>query len=246
MNSLLLSKTNTIIIDKRADQETINNLKKLNLNIIFTIKCEEVQEPISCHPDIQLHPINNELIIVAPNVFEHYNKIFKKTNIKLIKGETTLGYNYPMDIPYNIGRIGNFAIHNSKYTDELTKYYLKKEGIELIDVKQGYSKCSLGIIGKNSAITSDQTIYEKLKNKNIDILLVKKGYINLDGYNYGFIGGSMGNIDNENILITGELKTHIDGDKINKFIKNKNKKIIELKKDKIEDLGSLIPLFLKK
>lgn len=245
VNPLLpFKKANTIILDGRADKEIINNLKKHKLDIILTPECKEVQKPISYHPDIHLHPINYKKIVVAPNVFEYYNKIFKKTDIKLIKGESELGYNYPYDIAYNMARIGNFAIHNLKYTDEKLKYHLLKEGIEMIDVNQGYSKCSIGIIGKNTVVTSDEIIHGKLIKKNIKVLLIENGYIELEGYNYGFIGGSMGNIDEDNVLLAGEFKTHIDGNKIKKYLKENKKRIIELKKGEIKDLGSLIPLII--
>lgn len=246
MNSLLpIKRANTIILDGRAGKEIKDNLKKLNLNIILTPKCLEVQNPISHHPDIHLHPINYNTIVIAPNVFDYYSNIFKNSNIKLIKGNRKLGYDYPKDIPYNIARVGNYAIHNKKYTDESILYLLNNQGIEFINVKQGYSKCSVAIVDENSIITSDRTIYEKTIKKNMDVLLIEKGYIKLEGYNYGFIGGAMGNIDKNNILIAGELKTHIDGDRILDFIKKRNINIIELKKGEIEDLGSMIPIFMK-
>ena len=40
----------------------------MNLNIIPTIECKEVSEPISYHPDIVIHPINHNTLVVAPNV----------------------------------------------------------------------------------------------------------------------------------------------------------------------------------
>ena len=66
------------------------DLKKLNINIIPTIACKEVAEPISYHPDIVIHPINHNTLIVAPNVFDYYEDKLHGLGIKIIKGETKL------------------------------------------------------------------------------------------------------------------------------------------------------------
>ncbi len=121
------TRANIVIIDGRIDEEIETNLKSLNLNIIPTIQCKEVPEPISYHPDIVMHPINHNTLIIAPNVFHYYEDLLWDMGINLIKGETLLSNSYPKDIAYNVGRIGKYAIHNFKYTDEKLKFYLKKK-----------------------------------------------------------------------------------------------------------------------
>ena len=234
------NRARSIIVDGRVSREIYDNLRTLNLRVIKTIKCSKVQEAISYHPDIVIHPINHNTYITSPDMFNYYSEIFKKDDVKLIKGDTCLGYNYPEDIPYNVGRVGNYAVHNLKYTDEKLKYYLEKEGIEFIDVKQGYSKCSLGVIGNNQAITSDDTIYKKLSQRGVKVLLIEEGDIELTGFNYGFIGGSMGNIDEDRVLFAGSLVGNKNEDRIRKYIGQENKEIVELSTNKLVDLGSLI------
>lgn len=233
---------NLAIIDGRASENIISSMNKLNIEIVKTIKCDELLEPISYHPDMVMHPIDYNTLIVAPNVFEYYNEILSKKGIKVIKGERDLSCKYPNDIAYNVGRTKGYAIHNFKYTDELLMYYLKRKGLELINIEQGYTKCSMAIIDENALITSDYPLYRQLTSCGIDVLLIHPGNIDLKGFNYGFIGGSCGNLSKDTIVFTGELKFHPDAVKIEKFIKKYNKKILILSNDKIIDLGTIICL----
>lgn len=234
---------NTVIIDGRISDEIKTRLKELNINLIPTIPCKEVAEPISYHPDIVIHPINYNTLIIAPNVFDYYEDKLYGMGIKILRGETKLGKEYPKDIAYNVGRVGNYAVHNFRYTDEKLKYYLKKEKLDFIDIKQGYSKCSMGIVDDNAVITADYPIYKKLLNYGIDVLLINPGYIKLPGYTYGFIGGATGKLSKDSFVFSGQLDDHPDKVKIEKFVKKYNKNIIWLSKEKIIDIGTIISLY---
>lgn len=237
-----IKEADTVIVAGDADEQIITSLKKLKLNIIPTIKCLDVHDSISYHPDIVIHPINHNTLVIAPNVFDYYREALKGTNLKLIMGEKKLGVKYPDDIAYNIGRMHGSAIHNFAYSDELLKFYLKKQGLDFIDVKQGYSKCSLAIVDERSAITPDKPIYNVLSQRGYDVLLVEAGYVDLKHQNYGFIGGATGNYSKDIVFLSGILDGHRDKDYILRFIKNKNKIIHFLSKENIVDIGTIISL----
>lgn len=234
---------NLIIIDGRVSKEILDNIKKLDLNIITTIKCKEVPEPISYHPDIVMHPINKNTLVIAPNVFDYYDEKLEGMGIKTIRGQTILGKNYSDHVAYNVGRVGNYAIHNLKHTDDVLKYFLKKENIEMIHVNQGYTKCSMMIVDTNAIITADYPIYKKLKGLDVDIMLINRGHIGLEGYPYGFIGGASGNLSKQDIILSGSLDGHPDKDRIFKFLKKYKKRIIYLSHKKIIDIGTIISLY---
>ena len=234
---------NLVIVDGRIDDEIYNNLLKLNLKIIKTIKCEEVDESISYHPDIVIHPLNHNTLIVAPNVFDYYVDKFYGMGIKLIKGEKVLSMQYPDDIAYNVGRLSGIAIHNFKHTDEKLKYYLKKENLNLVNVNQGYTKCSLATLDEHKAITSDYPMYKILTDLGFEILLIKPGSILLEGQNYGFIGGTSGCLSKNKFMLSGSLNSHPNKDEILKFISKSNKELILLSKKEIVDIGTIISLY---
>lgn len=232
-----------VIIDGRVSEEIINNLKSLNIKtIIPTIKCKDVDDSISFHPDIVMHPINHDTLIVAPNVFDYYDEKLKGMGIKLIKGTTNLNREYPLDIAYNIGRVDNYAFHKIEYTDQVVKSHFKNEKIEMIDIKQGYSKCSMAIINNSSIITSDNGIYAKLVSLGIDALLIDSGHIILEKQKYGFIGGTIGNLSQDILIFSGNIDDHPNKIEIENFIKQKEVEIIYLSKEKIIDVGTIICL----
>ena len=100
----------------------------------------------------------------------------------------------------------------------------------IIDVKQGYSKCSVCICKHNTIITDDISIFNNLlQYDDIKSLLVEKGTVKIDKYDYGFIGGCCGLIDKDLLLFNGDLSMHSDFDKIKNFKYNKYvKKINEV------------------
>ena len=75
-----------------------------------------------------------------------------------------------------IGRIASL--------DEKIKEYCRNNGLELINVNQGYAKCSCVPIADNAVITADKGIINTLRNTNIDVLPIGKGSVRLEGAEY--------------------------------------------------------------
>ncbi len=239
-----LGDSNTVIIAGNISEEIYKNLKKLKLRVIKTIAHKKVDSSIKYHPDIVMHPINNNTLVIEPSVYDYYKDEFKDTNIKIIKGEKSLDSKYPLDIAYNVGRIGTLAVHNFQHTDKVLKHYLKRSNLELINVNQGYTKCSMAIVGERDIITSDNFIDKVLKEHGINSLLIKSGHIFLENQNYGFIGGCTGNISNREVVFSGSLDMHPEKTRIEDFIYSLNKEIVYLSKETINDIGTIIALNL--
>lgn len=234
----------TCILAGNASQEILTSLKKMDLELIKTKKCLDLYDSISYHPDIHICPVDKKTVVVASNLFDYYRPLLEKRGIKVVKGSTSLGDAYPENIAYNVGIIGNYAFHNKKYTDLILQEELKKRNIKMIDIKQGYSKCSMAIIDSSRLITADKIIYKKSKELELDCLLIEAGNIYLEGQNYGFIGGSSGSCD-DSFFLTGHLNYHPDKKKIEKFLKKSKKTIRYLSEKPIEDLGTIFIIWNK-
>ena len=148
---------------------------------------------------------------------------------------------YPNDCLLNFADIGDYIICNKAIlTKEIVELLPNKQ---IIDVKQGYSKCSVCICKYNTIITDDISIYNAvLQYDNIKSLLVEKGSVRIDKYDYGFIGGCCGLIDKDILLFNGDLSTHSDFDKIKNFLYDNNVKYIDIKGKPLTDIGSIIPI----
>lgn len=237
-------KISTCIIDGRVSENIESYLNEIGIKTIKTPKCLEVYDAISYHPDIQFFNCGNGKIIVSPNVYEEYLEILKDYKLEIIKGERKLNKKYPKDIAYNVCIVGKYAIHNFKYTDDKVLKYIEEKGYEKINVNQGYSKCSICVVDNNSIITSDKGIVNSIKESGacIECLLIENGDIDLFDMDFGFIGGCSGNISKKEIAFLGNIEKHSDFRIIKEFLERKNKKIVSLSKNKLIDLGSIIPI----
>lgn len=241
-----LKEANLAIVAGNAYIEIFDSLRQLGIEVVPTIKCEEVYDSIAYHPDIVIHPINHNTLVVAPNVYDYYKEKLSKFNVNLIKGKTYLKSKYPENIAYNVGRLAKAAIHNFEYTDIVLKNSLEKENIKFIDVKQGYSKCSMAIIDEDTIITSDEGIYKKLNDLGYCSLLIESGHIFLENQNYGFIGGATGNFSKNKIFFSGTLNKHPNKCKIINFLQENNKKPVFLSNKEISDIGTIISFYCNK
>lgn len=240
-----IKRADTVIVAGNISDEIDKNLKELGLKVIKTLAHKDIHKSIQYHPDLVIHLLTKDVLLVEPSVFDYYKDQFKNTMIKLVKGEKRLKEKYPEDIPYNLGRVGNFAFHKFDFTDIILKRNLQDMNIDLINVNQGYSKCSMAIIGETDVITSDISIDKKVRDLGFNSLLIEPGHIHLEDQDYGFIGGCTGNISNKEVLISGNLDSHPDKESIEGFIHSLGKEIIYLSRDKIIDIGTIIALNTK-
>ncbi len=118
----------------------------------------------------------------------------------------------------------------------------EKDGLTIIPVKQGYTKCSICIADENSIITDDESIFKSAQNYFDDILLISKGSVRLKEMNYGFIGGCTGKIDKNKIAFNGRIESHDDHNLIIDFLDRHNITAVELLNDRLTDIGSIIPV----
>lgn len=228
-----------VIIDCRADEETIRSLSRLNLTIIPTIKLSCVYDAIASHADIQIHYLGSDAFVCAPEAYSYYKTALPE-RFKLIKGSKPLSAKYPNDIAYNAAAVGNSLICNSRSTAiEILQMYTCK-GRNILNVNQGYAKCSTCVVTDDAIITADTGIAEIAKSNGIDVLKISQGHIELKGMDYGFIGGASGLIERNVLAFNGEVSAHPDGEIIKNFCKEHNVKIKELKNGSMTDIGTII------
>ncbi|MCI8291370.1 MAG: hypothetical protein HFJ25_03860 [Clostridia bacterium] len=222
-----------IIIDSRMRKIEKEYLSKFG-KLIEVLPQNSVYDEISGHPDIFFCKLNNVL--------------FRAPNIQIgvgIPGNENIVFIYPGDVKYNVCQIGNFVIHNFSLTDTKILEFINSSKLEKIQVNQGYSNCSISVISNNACITSDTKIYEALKLKNIDCLLLKEDSIRLLDKNglkskmRGFIGGASCTIDNKFILF-GDSNYLKNKNELVEFLNKYNLELVDFKGLEIYDYGGVI------
>ncbi|MCX7903868.1 MAG: hypothetical protein N2486_05110 [Caloramator sp.] len=230
-----------VVVDGRVPKEIERAFFELNIRIIKTERIS-TYDAIAYHPDIMLHHLGREKIVVAPNTSERVVYNLENEGFKIIVGKKEVKEKYPEGVYYNVATVGKFAVCNIKYTDEVLLEELYKEGVKIIDVKQGYSKCSISIVNENTIITSDKGIYKKVTKEGINCLLLKPGHVILEGLNYGFIGGATGLIEKGKLAFYGSLDYHPEGENIKNFLSKFNIKWQYLYEGPLLDFGTIVPL----
>lgn len=232
-----------LIIDERMRDIEKRTLQRLGYELIEIKKSTKIYSEISSHVDIFACKVKNK-IIAEKHVYDILKNKLKKYII--IQGNSVIQNVYPKDINYNVCIVGNKAIHNFKYTDSQIVQELKKNNFELINVKQGYSNCSIVVIDENSIILNDKGLYNSLKDSGLNILFLdympdikllneKGNYSEMNG----FIGGAIARID-DNIVVFGDLNKVDNKSYIRKFIEKKNLNIIDFSGLDVIDYGGII------
>lgn len=212
-----------------------------DIEIIKTQKCNDVYRDISYHPDIQMIYLGDGDIVISPNIYDKYIDIFKQVGLNCIKGNTFLKDKYPYDIAYNGCIIGEYFIHNLKYTDSVVKKIVDEKGLKCINVNQGYTKCNISIVDEHSAITSDAGIYSSLKDIMNVLYIEPDNNIHLEGMQ-GFIGGATGLISNDKWYINGDISNLRESKKVLQFLNERKINCVDKKGFEIFDIGSIILL----
>lgn len=227
----------------------VSDLRALGIELILTEQCDDVQAPVSFHADVLSHHLGGEDIMIYPysyNLEESLNSL----GMRVSHAKQRLSPQYPHDIWLNAARIADKLICNKKYTDDKILSSVTYENI--IDVSQGYAKCATLIVDEYSIITADKTIanaWEMQTNsrapafaQGYHALRLCDGGIRLDGYDYGFIGGTAVKLAKNKIYFTGRLSPHRDASKIREFLAEREIEIIEGSYDSLIDIGSMLPL----
>lgn len=150
---------------------------------------------------------------------------------------------YPNDCLLNAADIGDFLICSSKITHKTILKAAEKRNKRIIHVNQGYAKCSVCIVKRDTFITDDESIYRECSKENgISVFFVSKGSVSLKGQNYGFIGGASGLISENTLFFNGDLSLHKDFVAIEQFLSYHNVKYTDIKNKPLTDIGSIIPI----
>lgn len=225
------------IVDYRISEEEKSNLKQLGCEVLVCPPSKLLYDAICGHPDVLLHIIDNENIMVHKDMNVEFVKLLKKLGFDVSFSRNNLNSLYPYDVILNAVNLSHLFIHNINYTDpNLLKMTNNKK---FINVKQGYTKCSTAIVSEEAIMTSDKNIAKALFKENIDVLLLPPGDILLPGLDYGFIGGCCGLLDDKSLAFYGDLNYYAHGKKVLEFLKKHNIEPIFLRKEKLIDRGSL-------
>ncbi len=233
------------IVDSRIDYDSQRRLILSGYHVLTLPPFSKLSEAVASHPDMLISRIGNDLISYADYceeasyVFSDLSLLLKGTGVRFVFTADEVGNSYPHDVGLNALRMGNKLFCRNESISQSLRDRSKEQGIEIVDVKQGYPACTVLKLNDHAAITSDNGMARALRDHGIRVTLIENGGISLPPYEYGFIGGA-GEVDKDRLFFFGDPATHSDGAKIIKAAEDEGLKIIALSKGELRDLGGII------
>lgn len=230
-----------VITDTRISAISLDALKHYGFQAILLPASENLAKPVASHTDMLIFLGFGKLFCHEKYYSANTKLIDRLSEIsgaKTVTSRETICPSYPQDVLFNACIVGDKLICNTKTVSKLILQNADKCNYNIIDVTQGYTKCSIFPISDNAIITSDKIIAERCRNAGLDVLLIPQGNISLLGYDYGFIGG-VGGVCGNKAYFCGSLKYHPSGAQIIEFCNKHNKTAVSLSNNILQDVGSL-------
>ena len=226
------------LCDERTPRDVIEALTRLGFDVTPLPLCDSLPEPVRGHTDLLVFP-DGRFLTVSRGYYEKnsvlIDSVCKKSGLTLRFSTREAGGKYPYDCLLCAAISGDRLLYCSKSTDpSITERFDL-----LVDLPQGYVKCSCAILADGSIITADRGIAKVTLAEGIDTLLISPGHVDLPGYDYGFIGGASG-LCGDTLYFCGDLDLHPDAEAIKEFAISHGTKCVSLGKNKLYDVGSLI------
>ncbi len=222
-------------------KKAVEFLNRIGIKTLQVEKSSELDNEISSHTDLLFSYCGKKQAIIAPNQ-THLIKKVKELGCRVEVAEFEPFSPYPNDILLNSTIINDSMICKMNSTSDFLLDFAKQNNINILDSKQGYSKCSICVVNENAIITEDCGIARLLKNSQINVLKIEGGFIKLSDSHTGFLGGTSGKIGKDKLYFNGNLKEHPSYGAIINFLDLYNVKPVFDESYKLTDIGSIIPI----
>lgn len=188
---------------------------------------KRLSPPLASHPDMQAITVRG--------------KTFASGNAARLLGCTDtnepLCDGYPQDVLFNGFTLGDKLFCNPKTFSPTVQDYALQCGMDIVEVRQGYAKCTTLVLTKQ-IITADRGI-ARAAEPFCNVLLISEGGILLPPYPYGFIGGASF-VLGDKVFFFGSLDAHADAANIRTCIEQNGYTAVSLSDEPLTDCGGAI------
>ena len=191
---------------------------------------KDLPNPIASHADILTFVDGGGTLYTPKDYFADNRELFEGARVHTV--DECLGKEYPEDIYLDALGFKEHILCRSLYTAKAIK-----EGKNIVEVKQGYAKCSVCLLGETGAITADRGLASALEKLGAKVLVISSGGIGINTYSYGFIGGASAVID-KTVVFFGNVKDHPDGSRILDFVESMGYNAVYPEDHALADYGS--------
>lgn len=221
-------------------------LAALGIEPLWLPELEGVDKRIASHADLALLHLGGGRLVAARG--SNIVKCLTNRGFKVFTSDNAPSEGYPTDCILCGCVAGNCFIHNTAITDTAALRLLASSdtdiniNIDVINVSQGYAKCAVCVVDEHSIITSDAGIEKAAAAHGMETLLISQGFVELAGFEYGFLGGASFKLSRGVLAFTGRLEAHPDKARIIAFLRERHIEAVYLTDRPLFDIGSAIPL----
>ncbi len=222
-----------------SDRSYGSTLKLLKTSILIP-ELPLINEKTAYHADLAMCVLG-ENVVCAPSLYEKFKEIKSPDfidGVNFIKGSSEPCEPYPNDILYNAAVVGKTIFCRIDKTDKILLEIAEKNGYHIVNVRQGYARCSTLPVTDSALITSDSGIFSAALKCGFDALSVTNDGVLLDGFPNGFIGGCGGLFENK-LIFSGDISKHRDYEKIKEFCSEHSVEIC-FTSEPLYDFGSIL------
>ena len=230
----------TLFAVSQKHPDLINELEKLGAETVL-VRDDAAFLPCEAdHPDMHIHHLGGNKIMLYKQD-KYLVDFFKNRGYDVVFSSDKKEIKYPKSAALNACRIGNIILYNDKCVDKKIIQYANQNNIEIVNCRQGYSRCAVCIVSEKAVITSDEAVFGALEGK-IDVLKIERGNIKLFNSDDGMIGGCSSMVGKNTLAFYGDVSKHPDYIKISNFLNKNQVKHICLGDNDLTDVGTFIPL----
>lgn len=178
-----------------------------------------VDDRLSGHADLSVLHLGGDRLLLAPYLKgSSFSRQLEDRGFDIRFADIEQSALYPNDAQMNVCILGDKVIYNPKTVpDTIVKCLTTGDRAVQISSRQGYSRCSVCVVNDNAIITADEGICRSAEAHGVDVLKIRPGYIDLPGFDYGFIGGASFKLSYTKLAFTGGLDKHPDAERIIEF-----------------------------
>ena len=198
----------SLFLDSRVPTVLRDAITALGICPILLPPYDILPEPVAAHPDLLLFDLGGRLLLYR-DYYEANRELFSKIPVMLTAHPA--GDVYPADVGMDALSLGGvrYCLPDATCPEIICD-------CEVQPVKQGYAACAALKVNENAIITADTTIAAAAEKRGVSVLKIRPGHIVLDGYDYGFIGGTAFFLE-DTLYFAGDLFLHPDGEAIGDF-----------------------------
>jgi hypothetical protein len=225
-----------VILDIRTPEAAVAKLVGLGFEPILLPPFPALAEPVAAHPDMLIF-LGRKLYCHAdylPLARRELERIAEVAGLELETTNEPIGNEYPLDVLFNAFAVGNMLFGKADSISEK----LKTDFESIINLRQGYAKCSTCAVSERAFITADESVKKALLAQGFEVLKISAGGVELKGYDCGFIGGASGS-DGERVYFCGSLDLHPDGEEIKAFCASHGRPAVSLSGEPLYDVGTM-------